>query len=63
MYFLKGTIITLHSEDKVSFEAWLAKKNQQLINEKDFKKTLDEYQLNENSRRQTPEERNRVFKE
>jgi hypothetical protein len=59
-----GTITTtINSDDRVTFDAWLLKKQKQLENEKEFKKSANKYTINESARMKTPEERSKAFKE
>jgi len=57
-----GTMTT-SSEDKNHFDAWLLRKRQQLESEKEYKKTCDQYKINETQRKITPEERNKAYKD
>ncbi len=53
-----------NSEEKISFESWLIRKREQLENERDLKKKIEQYKLmTENSKTQTPEERSKAYKE
>lgn len=48
--------------NKISFEAWLKKKQEQLERDKDLSKKIEQFNMMDKTR-STPEERSKAFKE